>query len=234
MKQVAVITGASRGVGRALALGFLRDGYRVVAIARSLDRLSTLAKEASVPESDVFPISIDLTNIPEIPRALKAIPGNFGDFSVLVNNAGALTLGTLGVEASDFKLLMDTNVTAPFAVLRELVPLLKNRGKGHVFNVASRAGKIGFSQLGGYCATKFALVGMGESLYRELAPLGINVTTLCPSWIDTDMAQEGGTPLSGEKMIQPDDLMKTVRWVMSLSPAACVREVMIECRADIR
>lgn len=234
MKHVAVVTGASRGVGRELALGFLKDGYRVVAIARSLDRLSSLAKDAGVPETDVFPISVDLSNTKEIPRALKSIPGDFGEISVLVNNAGALTLGTLGIEVSNFESLMDTNLLAPFTILKELLPGLKARGKGHVFNIASRAGKIGFSQLGGYCATKFALVGLGESLYRELAPHGINVTTLCPSWIDTDMAQEGGTPLSGDKMIQPDDLMKTVRWVMSLSPAACVREVMIECRADIR
>jgi short-subunit dehydrogenase len=104
---------------------------------------------------------------------------------------------------------------------------------GTILNVASRAGIIGFPNFGAYGASKFGMVGLSESLYRELAPRGIKVTALCPSWIDTDMARESGTPLSSEEMIQTEDLMKTVRWLLSLSPAACVREVMIECRADI-
>lgn len=84
-----------------------------------------------------------------------------------------------------------------------------------------------------YCAEKFGLVGLSESVYRELAGDGIKVTTLCPGWVNTDMAQAAGTPLSAPDMIQPADILQTIRWLLSLTPATCVREVVIECLKSI-
>ena len=119
--------------------------------------------------------------------------------------------------------LLATNLVGPFKLLQEVVPKLLEQQRGLIINIASRAGKIGFAGWGAYGASKFGLVGLSESLYRELARSGIKVTTLCPGWIDTDMAKRGGSPLRTHDMIQPEDIMKTVRWLMSLSPAACVR-----------
>ena len=104
---------------------------------------------------------------------------------------------------------------------------------GYIVNIASRAGKIGFAGEGVYCAEKFGLVGLSESVYRELAGDGIKVTTLCPGWVNTDMAQAAGTPLSAPDMIQPADILQTIRWLLSLTPATCVREVVIECLKSI-
>jgi 3-oxoacyl-[acyl-carrier protein] reductase len=231
--SIAIVTGASKGVGRALAIGLARDGFKVAAMARSIDKLGTIAKEAGVPESSVLPIRLDLSDVQSIVAAVRAIPADFGKLAIVVNNAAEGGAGTLDVGVEKFQSLLNVNVAGPFRLLQEVVPLLRERKDGLIVNVASRAGKIGFAGWGAYGASKFALVGLSESLYRELAPHGIKVTTLCPSWIDTDMAREGGTPLSSEQMIQPDDLMKTIRWLMSLSPSACVREIMIECRDDI-
>ena len=168
-----------------------------------------------------------------IVAAIQSVPRSFGDLALVINNAAEGGAGTLDVDFEKFESLLSVNLAGPFRLLQEVVPLLIERRQGLIINVASRAGKIGFAGWGAYGASKFGLVGLGESLYRELAPQGIKVTTLCPSWMDTDMAREGGTPLSSEQMIQPDDIMKTVRWLMSLSPAACVREIMIECKNDI-
>ncbi len=230
---VAIITGASRGIGAALARGFAQDGFRVAAMARSEGALVAIAQDLGLDRSRFLPIPLDLSDVNSIVSAVRNVSHEFGRIDVLVNNAGMGAVGTLDLNFNTFESLLAVNLSGPFRLLQEVVPLMIEGKGGTIFNVASRAGKVGFAGFGAYGASKFGLVGLSESLYRELAPKGIKVTTLCPSWVDTQMAQDAGTPLDAQEMIQPDDLMKTVRWVMSLSPAACVREVMIECRGDI-
>jgi 3-oxoacyl-[acyl-carrier protein] reductase len=231
--DVAIVTGASQGVGRALAIGLAREGFKVAAMARSTDRLSSIAAEAGVPAASVLPIKLDLSNPQSIVDAVRCIPKEFGRLQVVVNNAGEGGAGTLDVQLDKLTSLLNVNLVGPFKLLQEVVPILVAEQSGIVINIASRAGKIGFAGWGAYGASKFGLVGLSESLYRELAAFGVKVTTICPGWIDTEMAKMGGSPLASSDMIQPEDLMKTVRWLMSLSPAACVREVVIECRDDI-
>ncbi len=231
--SVAIVTGASQGVGRSLAIGLARDGFNIVAMARSVEKLQSIATEAGVPESSVLPVKLDLTDAQSIVQAVRSVPKDFGKLQIVINNAGEGGAGTLGVELDKLQSLLSVNLVGPFKLLQEVVPILIEGEEGLIVNVASRAGKIGFAGWGAYGASKFALVGLGESLYRELAHHGIKVTTLCPGWVDTEMARKGGSPLSSEQMIQTEDLMKTVRWLLSLSPAACVREVIIECRNDI-
>ena len=101
---------------------------------------------------------------------------------------------------------------------------------GTIINIASDAGKIGYAGWGAYCASKFGLVGLSESLYKEVAPYGIKVTTLCPSWVDTDMAKISG--LATKEMISPADILNTVRWLLSLSAGAVVKELAIKCTHD--
>jgi NAD(P)-dependent dehydrogenase (short-subunit alcohol dehydrogenase family) len=226
----AIVTGASRGVGRALVCGLAADGFRIAAMARTLDALCTLAEEAKVDSHRILPVRLELEDPASIVQAVRsAVKGLGGRVDLLINNAGMGAAGTLQVPVETFETLLKINLCGPFRILQEVVPLMLQRRSGTIINIASRAGKIGFADCGAYGASKFGLAGLGESLCRELAPKGIKVTTLCPSWINTRMAQEGGTPLSAEEMIQPEDLMKTVRWLLSLSPAACVREVVVEC-----
>lgn len=232
-RPVALVTGASRGIGRAIACGFAKDGYDVVAMARSEQPLLTLATEADVSPDRIIPICIDISDSSSVGKAIDSVHQKYGHIDVLVNNAGMGLLGTLDVNQATFESVLSTNLTGPFLILQKVVPTMLQQRKGAIFNIASRAGKIGFANFGAYAASKFALVGLGESLYRELCPKGIKVTTLCPSWVDTQMAQEAGTHLPGSEMIQCEDIVKTIRWVLSLSPAACVREILVECRADI-
>lgn len=202
--RVAIVTGASKGVGRALAIGLARDGFRVAAMARSVEKLRDIATEAGVEEANVLPIKLDLGDINSIVSAVRSIPKDFGKLQLVVNNAAEGGAGTLDVTLDKFQSLLNVNLTGPFRLLQEVVPILIDGREGTIINVASRAGKIGFAGWGAYGASKFGLVGLSESLYRELAQKGIKVTTLCPSWIDTDMAREGGTPLSSvQRLVLP-------------------------------
>ncbi|MDX1285249.1 MAG: SDR family oxidoreductase, partial [Draconibacterium sp.] len=168
------------------------------------------------------------TNSDSVKNTIINIQKKYGRIDVLVNNAGVYFDGTTGINESDFKNMLDVNLISQYTILKEVVPIMKKQQSGYIFNIASRAGKIGFPGSGAYGASKFGLVGLSESLYRELNPYGISVTALCPGWVDTEMAVEAGTPLKSKQMIQPEDIFKTVEWLLNLSPGACVKEVIIE------
>ncbi len=233
---VAIVTGAGRGIGRALAIALAQDGYRTVLIARSHDQLESVARDITVQSgADRAPLvyGLDIADQEAVRHVANSIVEQLGRVDVLVNNAGQWGGSILDVTTEQFQQLLAVNLVGASMLIQAVVPVMKKQHRGHIFNVASRAGKVGFPQEGAYCASKFALVGLSEALCKELAPSGVKVTSLCPAWVDTDMAQQAGTPLLSEEMIQPEDLAKTVRWLLSLSPAACVREVLIECRHSL-
>jgi NAD(P)-dependent dehydrogenase (short-subunit alcohol dehydrogenase family) len=226
--KVALITGASKGIGKAIAIGFGKMKFQTVLIGRNTDDLKNTADEivkAGGPQPASF--SVDITNSEKVKETVAEIIQEFSRIDILVNNAGIHFGGTLELPEPDFKKMLDTNLAAQFVMLQKVVPVMKNQKSGYIFNVSSRSGKVGFAHGGGYSASKFGLLGLNESLYRELTPQGIKVTALCPAWVNTNMAQEAGTPLHPEEMIQPDDLFKTIRWLLELSPGACVKEVVI-------
>ncbi len=228
---VAIVTGAGRGIGRAVAIALAQDGYRVALIARSREQLESVAGEIAGLEPEIH--VVDIADYDAAREAGESIVRRLGRVDILVNNAGQWIAGILDVTGEQFQHLLAVNVTGALAFIQAVAATMKKQGHGHIFNVASRAGKIGFKEEGAYDASKFALVGLSEALYKELSPSGVKVTALCPSWTDTDMARQANTPLSSREMIQPEDLAKTIRWLLTLSPAACVKEVLIECRRNI-
>jgi NAD(P)-dependent dehydrogenase (short-subunit alcohol dehydrogenase family) len=226
--KVAIITGASKGIGKAIAVGLGKMKYQTILIGRNQEDLKKVADEiikAGGPEPGSF--STDITDSEKVKETVNEIVRKFGRIEILVNNAGIHFNGTLELSEKDFKKMLETNLTAQFVMLKEVIPVMKKQQSGYIFNVASRSAKVGFAGSGGYCASKFGLLGLSESLYRELTPQGIKVTALCPAWVNTSMAQEAGTPLEPEEMIQSDDLFKTILWLLQLSPGACVKEVVI-------
>lgn len=226
--KTAIITGASKGIGKAIAFGLGKMSYQTVLFGRNQNDLKNAADEivkAGGPEPGSF--SIDITDSEKVKETVAEIVQEFGRIDILVNNAGIHYSGTLELPEQDFKKMLDTNLTAQFVMLQEVVPVMKKQKSGYIFNVASRSAKVGFAGSGAYCASKFGLLGLNESLYRELTPQGIKVTALCPAWVDTAMAQDAGTPLQPDEMIQPEDLFKTIRWLLELSPGTCVKEVVI-------
>jgi short-subunit dehydrogenase len=232
---VAIITGASRGIGRELAIGLAQDGYNLVMIARSGTALKSVLNEIeslSPTKTTKHTIhSADVSDDKLINEVVTETKERFGKINLLINNAGLYTPGTLDIPVQSFEQMVKVNLKGPFTLMKAVIPIMKEQKSGHVINIASRAGKIGFAGDGAYGASKFGLVGLNESLYRELATSGISLTAICPSWVKTEMAE--GAPIDGSEMIQPNDILKTVRWLLSLSPSVRVRELMLECRNNV-
>lgn len=232
--KTAIITGAGKGIGKAIARGLAQLNYQLVLIGRNRENLNEVA-EIIKKESGGNPkiIPIDIKAFDKVRNTIQSIKNELGRIDVLVNNAGIYYEGTSEISEEKFTQMLQTNLTAQFVFLNEVIPIMKGQKSGYIFNVASRAGKIGFAGSGGYSASKFGLVGLNESLYRELNPLGIRVTALCPGWVNTKMAVEAGTKLHPEDMIQPEDIFKTLHWLLHLSPGACVKEVVLETPKSI-
>jgi short-subunit dehydrogenase len=233
---LAIITGASQGIGSAIATGLANDGYRVVLIARNKQNLDKVHDEimkskANVLEPIVLPL--DITDYAKVDDEIKKINQKYGTVDILVNAAAMFIDGSLNEPVENFKKIIEINVVAQYAVLKTVTEIMKIQQSGYIFNIASRAAKYGFSDGGIYGATKFAFVGLTESLYRELAPLGIRVTSLCPGWVNTEMAKTAGTPLKDEEMIQPDDLLNSIRYLLNLSENVCIKEIVIEMKKSI-
>lgn len=231
--KVAIVTGASRGIGACVAHGLAQDGFSLALTARSKESLEQVAQAIRSANKGVQVLTYpcDVSDSKAVSDMVSSVVDKLGRIDLLVNNAGMGKTGTLAISSEEFDEVLSVNLKGPFALLKAVVPTMKAQGGGTIINVASRAGKIGFAGWGAYAASKFGMVGLGESLYRELSPMGIRVTTLCPSWVDTDMAK--GSTFPKNQMLTPEDILKSIRYILSLSPAASVKELMIECRAHL-
>ncbi|MDR2815789.1 MAG: SDR family oxidoreductase [Proteiniphilum sp.] len=235
-KGLAIITGASQGIGSVIAIGLAKEGYQTVLIARSKQRLDGIYQEImtlgnDIPEPIVLPL--DITNFSQVDHEIKNINQKYGTIDILVNAAASYIDGSLNESVDNYEKIIKINLVAQYAILKAVTEIMKKQGDGYIFNIASRAAKYGFPNGGIYGSTKFALLGLGESLYRELAPLGIRVISLCPGWVNTEMAQIAGTPLKNEEMIQPEDLLKTILYLLDLSVNVCIKEIVFEMKKSI-
>jgi NAD(P)-dependent dehydrogenase (short-subunit alcohol dehydrogenase family) len=204
--QVWFVTGGSKGLGLSLVRALLAAGYRVAATSRSLSDV-TAALGAASPR--FLPLAMDPADSSGTLKAVAAAAEHFGGLDVIVNNAGYGQLGAVEeVSDAEARRNFDANVFGTLNVLRAALPILRARGSGHVFNIASIGGYVGgFSGFGVYCATKFAVAGLTESLYEDLRPLGIKVTLVYPGYFRTSFLKEGSRTLPAS----PLDAYKNAR-----------------------
>ncbi len=208
--QVALVTGASAGIGRAIANAFMREGADLVVVARRADRLEALAAEAQRLGRECRMVTGDVREEDTAGRATQAALDHFGKLDILVNNAGVGIYKQLEeTSPDDYDTMMDSNMRSTFLFTRYAVPILTHQGSGVIINVSSMAGVMGFPGEAVYCATKFAQVGFTQALDRELRPRGIKVGVLCPGGVKTEFAigtgrTEEGVAASG--MLAPEDV----------------------------
>jgi len=230
MNKFAIITGGSRGLGFAVAEYLGEKGYDLALIARNPERLeeakSTLSKQFN--KIDITIHAIDVSHSRDAYLKIKEIIAKKGRVDVLFNNAGIAEFGTSELDIDDFEKMQAVNVNGVFAVAKAVAEKMKEQKSGYIFNLASKAGKRPLARLGGYCASKYAVVGFSDSLYQELMEYGVKVTALCPSVTNTDMSRH--IEFSDEQKIQLSDIVDTVDYLLKLSPYAVVSSVEIDCR----
>ena len=190
-RRVAVITGASSGIGWETALAYARRGWAVVPAARRAERVEELACLCRQAGGEALAVPTDVTREDQVVALVGRAVGAFGRLDVLVNNAG-FGQGGLVQEVSDrlMRDIFDVNFFGVFYGCKAAIPVMIAQRSGHIFNVSSVIGKRGTPMNGAYCATKFAVAGLTESMRVELAPLGIRVTLVCPGLTDTEFFEQ--------------------------------------------
>lgn len=182
--RVALVTGASRGIGRAVVKHLVAEGARVGALARSADALASLAGEC--PAGAVLPLAADVTDAAAVGDAFGTLVGHFGGLDVLVNNAGVGRFAPVAeLDPADWDAMMAVNLRGAFLCAREAARLMMERRSGHIINVSSVAGLTTFPGGAGYCASKWGLMALTETLVQELKPYGVKVSVVCPGSVRT-------------------------------------------------
>lgn len=233
MQKTAIITGASRGIGKGIALMLAEMGYRLALIAKNERLLQEVAefitkKHQLSHQDQPLVVVVDVTNTLAVENAISGLLKKMKSVDILINAAGIVKDGTSEISTEDFQEMLQVNLVGCFNFIHAIAPQMKKQQFGYIFNIASMAGKRGGGTLGGYCASKFGLVGFSESLFNELAEYRIRVTAVCPSFVDTEMT--ANIPMANADKIPVEDICKTIRFLLSLSPSSAVKEVMIDCR----
>ncbi len=229
--RVAIITGASSGLGRATARVLAEAGMKLVVTARRADRLAELAKQISAQGGACLPVVGDAAEPSVAERCVALAREQFGRVDVLVNNAGAgMYKQFVDSSVEEFDAMMRVNVRSGFVFARCVAPHLVAQRSGDIVFVSSVAGLVGAPNEAVYCASKFAQVGLAQSLAEELHPFGVKVCVLCPGGMKTEFALgRGRTPESVEQstMMDPEETAAAVLFSCTQPPNLRVTQMIV-------
>jgi NAD(P)-dependent dehydrogenase (short-subunit alcohol dehydrogenase family) len=229
-ERAALITGGSSGIGLAIARALGEDGYGLTVAARRPEKLDLAADELRDGGLDVHAVAANMTQEEAVVGAVREHADRFGRLDVLVNSAG-IGIGQPMHEITTKYLDMQlgVNLRATIIATRESLPMLREAGGEHgkalIVNIASIAGKSGQPWLSVYSATKAAVIGFSEATQKEVARDGVQVTALCPGFVDTPMTEYVREQVAPEEMIRPADIAESVRFLLRTSPACLVPEI---------
>jgi len=188
VQRGAVVTGANRGIGKAIALAFLRSGWPVVAIARTAESLEALRQDAEDLAPRIRPLACDLADAAQLEGVARALADLDPVPGALVNNAGiSLSAPLQRTTTEELQRVLQINTVAPYVLCRAVVPRMADAGGGRVINVGSIASLKGIRYTSAYCASKHALLGLTRALAVEWGKRNVTVNAVCPGWTETDM-----------------------------------------------
>jgi short-subunit dehydrogenase len=222
-----IITGASKGLGKAIAEKYAEAGHHLIICARNEERLFETKQELlqKNPNCKVEAMVVDLSKKENVIKFGKHCL-TFGAPDILINNAGSFLPGSIHEEEEGtLEIMMGTNLYSAYHLTRILLPKMMEVKSGHIFNMCSTASVEAYSNGGSYSLSKWALLGLTKNLREEMKPYNIKVTAIIPGAVYTDSWAE--TNLPPERFIQPDDISTMVYAASMLSPQACVEEVLI-------
>lgn len=217
--KTALITGAGRGIGRAIALAFAREGCAVALAARTQSELEAVAAEISPLKGRALVLPCDVADPGAVQEAADATLEAFGNVDILVNNAGyACFKPVWELSLEDWRRSLDVNLTSAFLFCNALLPHMMERRSGRIINMSSVTGLKALPEQGAYCAAKHALNGWTKSLALELRPYNIAVHAVCPGGVDTRFSREAMPHRDKTGWMQPEDIAHTVLHLATLSP----------------
>ena len=229
-ERAALITGGSSGIGLAIARALGEDGYGVTVSARRPEKLEGAAQGLRDEGIEVEAVPAQMGEEEEIVKLLAAHRERFGRLDVLVNNAG-VGIGEAmdAITAKKLDIQIGANLRGLILATREALPMLREAGAEHgkalIVNTASIAGKSGQGWLSVYSATKAGVIGFSQATQKENEGHGIQVTALCPGFVDTPMTEFVREHVAQEEMIRPEDIAESVRFLLRTSPACLVPEI---------
>jgi short-subunit dehydrogenase len=230
--KVALITGASRGIGKAIALRFAREGLNLILAARTRQDLLAVQNEVEEMGRQCFLIPTDLRSPEAIQNLVRRGLDVMGHIDILVNNAGmGFWAPVEELTLEQFDEMFEVNMRAVFLLTKAVLPQMKSNGYGHIINIASTSSRWTYPDGSLYCASKFAVLGFNEALAKELRPSGIRVTAICPGQVNTYLG--GGGPEDWEEgMLNGEDVAALAVQAISMPLHAIVTEMVVWPRAE--
>jgi len=225
--KVALVTGASRGLGRAIALALAAEGASIAAVARSEDALKETVEAIRAAGGTVEPYAADVASEASVDAAVEKIAARFQHIDILVNNAGVTRDGLLmRMKSDDWDAVLDTNLKGAFHLVKPVARLMVRQRAGRIVNISSVIGLIGNAGQANYAASKAGLIGFTKSVAKEFASRNITCNVVCPGFIETDMTRDLGDEVRKklleriplQRLGQPEDVAGTVAFLCS--PAA--------------
>lgn len=235
--KVAIVTGASAGIGEATAIALALEGAKVVLAARRGDRLEALAQRIADSGGEALPIITDITDENQVQNLVQKTNAEFGRIDILVNNAGVAFVGPIdGANTSDWRRMIDINIVGLLYATHAVLPILKAQGTGHIVNISSVAGRTAREDIAVYNATKWAVNGFSEALRKEVYKHNIRVTIIEPGLVNTEINQNVNDPVVKKRSeerrqsvtpLESEDIAAAIVYAVTQPQRVNVNEILI-------
>lgn len=238
MVKIALITGATSGIGKATAQTFAANGYDLIITGRRQDRLdelnNLLKKDYKI---DTLSLCFDVRSLEQVQTAINSLSGKWKNIDILINNAG-LAVGLEPVHAGltdDWERMIDTNVKGLLYVSKMVSPLMIERRTGHIINISSVAGRESYANGAAYCGTKYAVQAITKAMRLELLPYAIKVSTIAPGMVETEFSvvrfkgdqQRADSVYKGIKPLSAEDIAETILFMVTRPAHVCIDDLLI-------
>jgi len=226
----AIVTGASSGIGKAVALAFAKSGIDLCLVSRSYDKLTEVAHQAQDYGVDVKVVSIDLSEVSTVRRKIQEIVQEWNGIDILINSAGVGYTNFLrDTSLTDWQTVLNLNLTSVFECCMAVLPFMRTQSKGTIINIASISAHTNFPQWGTYSISKSALVTLSQCLALEERGNGIRVTTISPGAVNTPIWDTGTVQADFNRtaMLTPETIAQTVLYTVLLPQSAVIEELII-------
>ena len=228
INRVAVITGASRGIGRAIAQQLALEQVKLVLVARTVKELQDLAGDIRKKGGAAIGVQADIADEQAVKAVISHAIREFGRIDILINNAGiGLFKPTEHISVAEWDRMMSVNVKGSFLLCREVIPHMRNQGSGHILTIASEASRRTFEQGALYCATKYAQDAFSSALKKEVRGYGIKVSSVYPGVVDTYFNNSPQADIHKTDRLKPADVAQAVTYILQAPSHVVIDELMI-------